>query len=76
MTGFTFLFRERDKDKDEKLNFQEYFNGLFDSLQNYDEVYNPTDQSDTSVEAPAKKLFSQLDQDNDGYVSRDLYLLY
>ncbi|XP_029119008.1 uncharacterized protein [Elaeis guineensis] len=63
--------RERDKDRDGKLSFQEYFNGLFDSLRNYDEVYNAIDQSDTSVEAPAKKLFSQLDQDNDGLLSED-----
>lgn len=63
--------RERDKDRDGKLNFQEYFSGLFDSLRNYGEAYNLTDRSDTSVEAPAKKLFSQLDKDNDGLLSED-----
>jgi len=59
----TSCFRERDKDKDGKLNFQEYFNGLFDSLRNYDEVHN---ESDTSETTPAKKIFQELDQDKDG----------
>ncbi|KAJ0985479.1 hypothetical protein J5N97_003835 [Dioscorea zingiberensis] len=57
--------RERDKDKDGKLNFQEYFNGLFDSIRNYEEVYNQSD----ALEAPANKLFKELDKDNDGFLS-------
>ena len=60
----TTCFRERDKDKDGKLSFQEYFHGLFDSLRNYDEAHN---ESDTSETAPAKKLFQDLDKDKDGY---------
>ncbi|RRT47293.1 hypothetical protein B296_00053834 [Ensete ventricosum] len=62
--------RERDKDKDGKLNFQEFFNGLFDLIRR-DDLYNLTHESDTSTEAPAKKLFSQLDHNNDGYLSED-----
>jgi calumenin len=58
------LFRERDKDNDGKLNFQEFFSGLFYSIRHHDdesstEYYNGSD-------APAKKSFSQLDLDNDG----------
>jgi len=49
--------RERDKDKDGKLNFQEYFNGLFDSLRNYDEVHY---ESDTSETTPAKKKYFRI----------------
>ncbi|XP_039116503.1 LOW QUALITY PROTEIN: calumenin-like [Dioscorea cayenensis subsp. rotundata] len=59
--------RERDKDKDGKLNFQEYFHGLFDSIRNYEEAYNQSD----SMEAPANKLFKELDKDNDGFLSVD-----
>ncbi|URE43291.1 calcium-binding EF hand family protein [Musa troglodytarum] len=62
--------RERDKDKDGKLNFQEYFNGLFDLIRKED-VYNVTYESDSSTDAPAKRLFSQLDHNNDGYLSED-----
>ncbi|KAJ6822982.1 developmentally-regulated G-protein 2 [Iris pallida] len=60
--------RERDQDKDGKLDFQEFFRGLFDSIRNYDEVHN---ESDTSETAPAKKLFQDLDKDNDGFLSED-----
>lgn len=60
--------RERDKDKDGKLNFQEYFHGLFDSLRNYDEFHN---ESDTSETASATKLFQDLDKDKDGFLSED-----
>ncbi|XP_042469180.1 calumenin-like [Zingiber officinale] len=63
--------RENDKDKDGKLNFQEYFNGLFQLIRRSDDVHNFTLESDTSAEVPAKKLFSQLDHDNDSYLSED-----
>jgi Ca2+-binding EF-hand superfamily protein len=63
-------FRERDSDKDGKVNFQEFFHGLFDSVRNYDEEgHNSSHLSDDSVEAPAKKLFNELDKDADGYFS-------
>ncbi|OVA13258.1 EF-hand domain [Macleaya cordata] len=62
--------RERDTDKDGKLNFKEFFHGLFDLVRNYDEEgHNSSHQSDDSMEAPAKILFRQLDQDGDGYLS-------
>ena len=67
----TSCFRQRDKDEDGKLNFQEYFHGLFDSLRNYDEVHNVSTTSET---APAKKLFQDLDQDKDGYTFGKLLL--
>ncbi|THU60682.1 hypothetical protein C4D60_Mb07t15350 [Musa balbisiana] len=60
--------RERDKDKDGKLNSQEYFNGFLDLIKRYDNVYKFTHESDTSAEAPATKLFSQLDHSNNGYL--------
>ncbi|KAJ0094739.1 hypothetical protein Patl1_16431 [Pistacia atlantica] len=67
--------RERDSDKDGKVNFKEFFHGLFDLVRNYDdEVHNSSDPSDDSMDAPARQLFSQLDKDGDGYLS-DVELL-
>lgn len=66
------MFRERDKDKDGKLSFKEYFHGLFGAIQDYDEIDNHSDSS--MVEASAKKLFTQLDRDNDGYKPGELFL--
>ncbi|URE20842.1 calcium-binding EF hand family protein [Musa troglodytarum] len=63
--------RERDKDKDGKLNSREYFNGLLDLIKRYDDVYNFTHESDTSAKAPATKLISQLDHSNNGNLSED-----
>ncbi|XP_030945803.1 uncharacterized protein LOC126714860 [Quercus robur] len=67
--------RERDTDKDGKVNFKEFFHGLFDMVRNYDEEgHNSSHQFDDSMEGPAKKLFAQLDKDGDGYLS-DVELL-
>ncbi|EEF49631.1 reticulocalbin-2 isoform X2 [Ricinus communis] len=67
--------RERDSDKDGKVNFKEFFHGLFDLVRNYDEEsHNSSHPTDDSLEAPAKVLFSQLDKDGDGYLS-DVELL-
>jgi len=63
------LFRERDKDNDGKLNFQEFFNGLFYSIRHYDDE-GLTDDTGGS-DAPAKNSFSHLDLDNDGLLSAD-----
>ncbi|TVU33112.1 hypothetical protein EJB05_24897, partial [Eragrostis curvula] len=65
----SYLLGERDKDNDGKLNFQEFFNGLFYSIRHYDDE-GSTDDSNGS-DAPAKKSFSQLDLDNDGLLSAD-----
>jgi len=63
-----FLYRERDSDRDGKVNFKEFFHGLFDLVRNYDEEsHNDSHHSDNSLDAPARKLFAQLDQDGDGY---------
>ncbi|XP_050234604.1 uncharacterized protein LOC126682880 isoform X2 [Mercurialis annua] len=62
--------RERDSDKDGKVNFKEFFHGLFDLVRNYDEEsQNSSHPADDSMEAPAKVLFAQLDKDGDGYMS-------
>ncbi|PSR90937.1 Calumenin like [Actinidia chinensis var. chinensis] len=62
--------RERDSDKDGKVNFKEFFHGLFDFVRNYDEEgQSPPHESDNSMEAPARKLFAELDKDGDGYLS-------
>ncbi|CAM0946172.1 unnamed protein product [Alopecurus aequalis] len=61
--------RERDKDNDGKLNFQEFYNGLFYSIRHYDDETS-TDDSNGS-DAPARKSFSQLDLDNDGLLSAE-----
>ncbi|KAI3453256.1 hypothetical protein Pfo_009919 [Paulownia fortunei] len=67
--------RERDSDRDGKVNFKEFFHGLFDLVRDYDEGgHNSSNESDDSVEAPAKTLFTQLDKDGDGYLS-DVELL-
>ncbi|KAK3156387.1 hypothetical protein QOZ80_2AG0106650 [Eleusine coracana subsp. coracana] len=61
--------RERDKDNDGKLNFQEFFSGLFYSIRHADDEGSTHDSIDS--DAPAKKSFSQLDLDNDGLLSAD-----
>lgn len=45
-------------------------------VRNYDEEgHNSSHQFDDSMEAPAKKLFAQLDKDGDGYWSK-IYFSY
>lgn len=62
-----FNFRERDSDKDGKVNFKEFFHGLFDLVRNYDEESHDTSHhSEDSQESPARKLFAELDKDGDG----------
>ena len=62
------FYRERDTDRDKKVNFKEFFHGLFDLVRNYDEEsHNDTHNSDNSMDAPARVLFAQLDKDGDGY---------
>lgn len=67
---FPFLrfFRERDTDKDGKVNFKEFFHGLFDMVRNYDEEdHGSNDHSHESEGSPARKLFAELDKDGDGW---------
>ncbi|GAU28795.1 hypothetical protein TSUD_357810 [Trifolium subterraneum] len=62
-------------DRDGKVNFKEFFHGLFDLVRNYDEgSYNDSRHFDDSMDASARVLFSQLDKDGDGYLS-DIELL-
>ena len=62
------FYRERDTDRDGKVNFKEFFHGLFDLVRNYDEEsHNDSYHSDNSMDAPARMLFAQLDKDGDGY---------
>ncbi|XVE92967.1 hypothetical protein REPUB_Repub01dG0149300 [Reevesia pubescens] len=62
--------RERDTDKDGKVNFHEFFRGLFDLVRNYDEEgHNSSHPSDDLMDTSAKRLFSQLDKDGDGFLS-------
>ncbi|WVZ21602.1 hypothetical protein V8G54_008924 [Vigna mungo] len=61
---------ERDTDRDGKVNFKEFFHGLFHLVRNYDdEIHNYSNHSDNSMDAPAIVLFGQLDKDVDGYLS-------
>ncbi|GAB2294825.1 hypothetical protein Dimus_029018 [Dionaea muscipula] len=53
------LFRERDTDKDEKVNFNKFFHGLFDLVRNYDdEGHNSSSHLDDSGEAPTSSSVS------------------
>ncbi|GAA0150874.1 calmodulin-related [Lithospermum erythrorhizon] len=62
--------RETDTNKDGKVDFKEFFNGVYDLLRNYDEEdHHTSHQNDHVGELPAKKLFDQLDKDGDGYLS-------
>lgn len=67
---FPWSSRERDTDKDGKINFNEFFHGLFDLVRNYEEEghgHNTTHHSDDPNETPAaRKLFNELDKDGDG----------
>ncbi|KVH95798.1 Calcium-binding EF-hand [Cynara cardunculus var. scolymus] len=66
---------ERDTDKDGKVNFKEFFHGLFDLVRNYDEDgHNSSHESSDSLESPARTFFAELDKDGDGYLS-DVELL-
>ncbi|KAJ0559775.1 putative EF-hand domain-containing protein [Helianthus annuus] len=74
---FIFLIsrRERDSDRDGKINFKEFFHGLFDLVRNYDdEAHNSSHESTDSLESPARNFFAQLDKDGDRYLS-DVELL-
>lgn len=65
------ILRERDTDKDGKVNFKEFFHGLFDMVRSYNEEgHNSSHQDNDSMEAPARKLFAELDKDSDGYSSK------
>ncbi|KAF8671003.1 hypothetical protein HU200_050281 [Digitaria exilis] len=59
--------RQRDKDGDGKLNFDEYFNGLHDHIHGYDD--ENADISHIGNMTVAKDRFSKLDKDNDGFIS-------
>jgi len=56
-------------DRDGKVNFKEFFHGLFDLVRNYnEESYSNSNHSDDSMDASARVLFAQLDKDGDGYL--------
>ncbi|KAL6882111.1 hypothetical protein ACP4OV_011583 [Aristida adscensionis] len=59
--------RQRDKDGDGKLNFDEFFHGLHDHIHGYDD--ENADISHIGNITIAKERFSKLDQDNDGFIS-------
>lgn len=64
------ISRQRDKDGDGKLNFDEYFNGLHDHIHGYDD--ENADISHIGNMTAAKDRFSKLDNDNDRYASEPL----
>ncbi|KGN51567.1 calumenin-B [Cucumis sativus] len=63
------VVRERDNDKDGKLNFSEFFPKVLDLVRRVDEDYNSSNWEDEEPEALAKKMFLELDKDSDGYLS-------
>lgn len=58
--------RERDNDKDGKLNFSEFFPKILDLIRRVDEDYNSSNWEDEEPEALARKMFLELDKDSDG----------
>lgn len=58
--------RERDNNKDQKLDFGEFFPRIFDLVRRVDEDYILSNWDDDEPEALAKKMFSELDNDYDG----------
>ncbi|KAK9676444.1 hypothetical protein RND81_11G077500 [Saponaria officinalis] len=62
--------RERDTDKDGKVNFNEFFHGLFDLVRNYEEGgHNSSHHADDTDTPAAKNFFNQLDKDGDGLLT-------
>jgi len=61
------ISRQRDKDGDGKLNFEEYFSALNDHIHGYDD--ENADISHIGNVTVAKDRFSKLDKDNDGFIS-------
>uniref|UniRef100_A0ACD5W0Q0 Uncharacterized protein n=3 Tax=Avena sativa TaxID=4498 RepID=A0ACD5W0Q0_AVESA len=59
--------RQKDKDGDGKLTFEEYFHGIHDHIHGYDD--ENTDISHIGNMTIAKERFSKLDKDNDGFIS-------
>jgi Ca2+-binding EF-hand superfamily protein len=59
--------RQRDKDGDGKLTFEEYFHGLHDHIHGYDD--ENAEISHIGNMTIAKERFSKLDKDNDGFIS-------
>ena len=66
-----FHFRERDRDKDGKLNFAEFEHEFYDLVRLYDEesLHKDTNVDSSAIrEAGAKRKFSELDKNKDGQV--------
>ncbi|KAG6601072.1 45 kDa calcium-binding protein, partial [Cucurbita argyrosperma subsp. sororia] len=63
------VVRERDNSKDGKLNFSEFSPAIFDLVRRVDEDYGSLSSDDDQMEARAKKMFLELDKDEDGYLS-------
>ena len=58
--------RERDNSKDGKLSFSEFSPAIFDLVRRVDEDYGSLSSDDDQMEARAKKMFLELDKDEDG----------
>ncbi|XP_022999248.1 reticulocalbin-2-like isoform X2 [Cucurbita maxima] len=63
------VVRERDNSKDGKLSFSEFSPAIFDLVRRVDEDYGSLSWDDDQMEARAKKMFLELDKDEDGYLS-------
>ncbi|KAJ3691983.1 hypothetical protein LUZ60_012333 [Juncus effusus] len=64
--------RERDKDKDGLLSFKEYSGGLFYLIRNHDDFSSDSNSHEENYgETTAKRLFDQIDKNNDGFMSAE-----
>ncbi|XP_078168001.1 uncharacterized protein LOC144562658 [Carex rostrata] len=62
------IIRERDTDKDGKLDFKEFMAGMYENIKDLDQDHAT---SLDSSESRSKHLFMQLDLNHDGYLSED-----
>ncbi|KAJ1687854.1 hypothetical protein LUZ63_019244 [Rhynchospora breviuscula] len=62
------IIRQRDSDKDGKLDFKEFLSSMYENIKDLDQDHTA---SHDSSDSRSKDLFMQLDSNHDGYLSED-----